>query len=57
MAIAGFSDTNDDGAGAVKASELSLEQKFELSRIIDELAYWFRQKCLSSVYDQKQRSN
>ena len=57
MAISGFSDANHVGAEAVKASELSLEEKFELSRLIDELAYWFRQKCLSSAYDQKQRSN
>jgi hypothetical protein len=57
MATAGFSDPNRVGAGAVKSSELSLEEKFELSRIIDELAYWFRQKCLSSARDQKQHSN
>jgi hypothetical protein len=49
MASAGFSDANRVGAEAVKARELSLEEKFELSRIIDELAYWFRQKCLSSA--------
>ena len=51
MAATGFSDANRVGAGAVTARELSLEEKFELSRIIDELAYWFRQKCLSSAYD------
>lgn len=54
MAAAGISDTDHVGAGAVEASELSLQEKFELSRIIDELAYWFRQKCLSSAHDQKQ---
>jgi hypothetical protein len=54
MATAGFSGADHVGAGAVKVSELSLEEKFELSRIIDELAYWFRQKCLSSAHDQKQ---
>ena len=57
MATAGFSDAVHGGAAAVKTGELSLQEKFELSRIIDELAYWFRQKCLSSAYDQKQRSN
>ena len=57
MAATGFSDANRVGTGAVTARELSLEEKFELSRIIDELAYWFRQKCLSSAYDQKPRSN
>jgi hypothetical protein len=55
MATARVSDANV-GAGAVKATELSLEEKFELSRIIDELAYWFRQKCLSSARDQKRSS-
>ena len=49
MATAGFSDANRAGPEAVKARELSLQEKFELSRIIDELAYWFRQKCLSSA--------
>jgi len=48
MATAGFSDANR-GAEAVEVRELSLQEKFELSRIIDELAYWFRQKCLSSA--------
>jgi hypothetical protein len=48
MATAGFSDENRV-AQAVEARELSLQEKFELSRIIDELAYWFRQKCLSSA--------
>jgi len=57
MATAGLSDPNRVGAGVVKPSELSLEEKFELSRIIDELAYWFRQKCLSSARDQKGHSN
>lgn len=49
MATAGFSDANRVGPEAVMARELSLQEKFELSRIIDELAYWFRQKCLSSA--------
>jgi hypothetical protein len=57
MAIAGLSDANRVGTGAVKARELSLEEKLELSRIIDELAYWFRQKCLSSAHDQKRHSS
>lgn len=48
MATAGFADANR-GAEVVEARELSLQEKFELSRIIDELAYWFRQKCLSSA--------
>ena len=53
MAAAGFSDANRVGAEAVSARELSLEEKFELSRIIDELAYWFRQKCLSSAREER----
>ena len=57
MATAGFPDASHVDAEAVKPSELSLEEKFELSRIVDELAYWFRQKCLTSAYDQKQHSN
>jgi hypothetical protein len=51
MATAGFSDASRAGAEAVKGRELSLQEKFELSRIIDELAYWFRQKCLSSAHE------
>jgi hypothetical protein len=57
MAIAGFSEVNRVGAETVMACEPSLEEKFELSRIVDELAYWFRQKCLSSALDQKRQSN
>ena len=57
MANAGFSDANRADAGAVKACELSLQERFELSRLVDELAYWFRQKCLSSAQDQKRHSN
>jgi hypothetical protein len=57
MATAGFPDANHVGTEAVKPSELSLEEKFELSRIVDELAYWFRQKCLSSALDLKQHRN
>ena len=39
-----LADPNDVGTWTVKAEQLTLDQKFELSRIIAELAHWFDRK-------------
>ena len=37
----GLEDPHEKGTWLVKAEQLSEDQKFDLSRIIDELAHWF----------------
>lgn len=41
MNTEGLSDPNKEGLYKVKAKNLTLDEKIELSRIIDELAFWF----------------
>ena len=43
-----LSDPDDRGLWAVKADLLTEEQKFELSRVVDELACYFRQEFWST---------
>jgi hypothetical protein len=42
MDTSGLEDLNQKGLWHVKASELSNDQKLQLSGIIDELAHWFK---------------
>ncbi len=41
MDTSGLTDPDGRGLWAVKAASLTIEQKFELSRVVDELAHWF----------------
>lgn len=41
MSTEGLEDPLNKGTFHVKAETLSTDDKFELSRVIDELAYWF----------------
>jgi len=41
MDVTGISDPHGEGLFLVKAKQLSIEEKIELSHIIDELASWF----------------
>lgn len=41
MDTTNLADPNGVGTWTVKAEQLTLDQKFELSRIVDELAHWF----------------
>ncbi len=41
MDTSGIEDTSGRGTWGLKAEQLTEEQKFELSRVIDELAHWF----------------
>lgn len=40
----GLSDPAGNGLHALKAQKLSIDEKLELSRIVDELAHWFHRK-------------
>lgn len=42
MDTTGLSDPNGEGLWTVKARTLTVDDKLELSRIVDELAFWFR---------------
>ena len=44
MDISEVADPQERGAWAVKAAAFTVEQKFELARVIDELATWFGQR-------------
>jgi hypothetical protein len=44
MDTTGLSDPATDGLWAVKARKLSIDEKLELSRTVDELAHWFHRK-------------
>lgn len=41
MDTSGIQDPSGRGTFVIKAERLTEEQKFELSRVIDELAHWF----------------
>lgn len=41
MDTSDLTDPDKRGLWAVKADSLTIEQKFELSRVVDELAHWF----------------
>ncbi len=41
MDTSGLVDPDGRGLWAVKAASLTVDQKFELSRVVDELAHWF----------------
>jgi len=44
MDTSGIQDPTGRGMWLIKAEQLSEEEKFELSRIVDELAHWFRRE-------------
>jgi len=44
MDTTGIADPDERGTFAVRAEQLSVDQKIELSRIIDELAHWFERE-------------
>lgn len=37
-----ISDPSDRGAWHIKAEQLTVDQQYELSRSVDELAFWFK---------------
>ncbi len=41
MDATGLADPTGVGTWTVKAEQLTIDQMFELSRIVDELAHWF----------------
>lgn len=41
MDATGIDDPTDRGQLSIKAEQLTEDQKFELSRVLDELAHWF----------------
>lgn len=41
MSTDGLRDPDGRGLWAVKAEDLGVDEKYELSRIVDELAHWF----------------
>lgn len=41
MDTSGYSDGNGQGLWSIKAQSFSVDDKLEISRIIDELADWF----------------
>lgn len=53
MDTSGLEDQDKKGLWHVKASELSTDQKLQLSGIIDELAHWFK----SGFYDSFQEND
>ncbi len=44
MDTAGLEDPSGRGLGLIRAEQLTLDQKLDLSRIVDELASWFNMK-------------
>ena len=44
MDTSGIDDTSGLGNWALKAEQMTADQKFELSRVIDELADWFERE-------------
>jgi hypothetical protein len=41
MDTSGLQDPSDRGLWTIKAEQLTEDQMFELSRVVDELAHWF----------------
>jgi hypothetical protein len=46
MNTSGLSDPHGVGLWSVKAQEFSVDEKLTISRIVDELAHWFRSRSL-----------
>jgi len=44
MSTEGLKDPSGKGLWIVKAERLTIDEKIELARIVDELAYWFDRK-------------
>ena len=51
MDTTGLSDPDGRGLWAVKAESLKEDQKFQLSRVVDELAHYFDRKFWSNESD------
>lgn len=51
MDTTGIKDPAGKGAWYIKAEQLTEEQKFELSSVVDELAHWFDAR-LEEYYQQ-----
>lgn len=47
MDTTNISDTSGAGTWAVKARSLTIDDQFELSRVVDELAHWFQREFWS----------
>ena len=49
MDTSGLADPYSKGLWQIKAETLTESEKFELSRIIDELAHWFRRESYDGL--------
>ena len=49
MDTSGLADPHSQGLWQIRAENLTESEKFELSRIIDELAHWFRRESYDGL--------